>query len=109
MSRYFPTPEECSKHAIFPGVNIKTFFAEKMLVSVVDLAAGSVVEEHSHPHEQVGMWLQGRATFTIGDEQKTVGPGDVYRIPGNVRHGVVVLDQPAKAIDIFYPVREEYR
>ncbi len=36
-------------------------------------------------------------------------PGDVYRIPGNVRHKVIVLESPARAIDIFYPVREEYR
>jgi mannose-6-phosphate isomerase-like protein (cupin superfamily) len=55
------------------------------------------------------MWLQGRAVFHIGGEQKTVGPGDFYRIPGGVRHKVVVLDEPARALDIFHPVREEYR
>lgn len=109
MSQYFPTPDECGHHAIFPGVDIRTFSVEKMMVSVVDLAPGAVVAEHEHPHEQVGMWLEGRAVFTIGTEQKTVQPGDVYRIPGNVRHKVVVLDQPARAIDIFCPVREEYR
>jgi len=55
------------------------------------------------------MVIEGRAIFFIGDEQKTLGPGDFYRIPGNVKHKVVVLDQPAKALDIFCPVREEYR
>jgi hypothetical protein len=33
----------------------------------------------------------------------------LYRIPGNVRHKVIALDQPVRAIDIFSPVREEYR
>jgi quercetin dioxygenase-like cupin family protein len=79
------------------------------MMSLVDLEPHSVVEEHSHPHEQLGMWLQGKAVFYIGSEQKTVQAGDMYRIPGNVRHRVVVLDEPARAIDIFYPVREEYR
>ena len=76
--------------------------------AVVELAPHSVVEEHQHPHEQVGMLLEGRAVFTIGGEEKTLQPGDIYRIPGNVRHKVVTLDQPTRAIDIFSPIREDY-
>jgi quercetin dioxygenase-like cupin family protein len=109
MSYYFPTAEECSRHTIFPGVSIRTSAAEKMLMAVVELEPHSVVAEHSHPHEQVGMILEGQVIFFIGDEQRTLEAGDVYRIPGDVRHKVIVLDQPAKAIDIFCPVREEYR
>jgi quercetin dioxygenase-like cupin family protein len=109
VSVYFPTAEECGRHTIFPGVTIRTCAAEKMMLSLVDLQPGSVVEEHDHPHEQVGMVLQGRAVFFIGGEQKTLQPGDFFRIPGGVRHKVVVLDEPVRALDIFYPVREEYR
>jgi quercetin dioxygenase-like cupin family protein len=78
------------------------------MMSVVDLAPGSVVEEHAHPHEQVGMVLRGKAIFIIGSEQKTLQAGDLYRIPGHVRHMVIALDQPVQALDIFCPVREEY-
>ena len=78
-------------------------------MSYVDLEPHAVVEEHSHPHEQLGMLLAGRAIFYIGDEQKTVGPGDMWCIPGGVRHRVVALDEPVKALDVFCPVREEYR
>lgn len=109
MSHYFPNPDECSTHTIFPGVTIQTCAAEHMMLSVVDLAPGAVVEEHAHPHEQVGMVLEGRATFWIGAEEKTLGPGDLYRIPGQVKHRVVALDAPVRALDIFFPVREEYR
>jgi quercetin dioxygenase-like cupin family protein len=108
MSAYFPTPEECGRHTIFPGVHILTSAAERMMLSLVDLEPHAVVPEHSHHHEQVGMMLAGKVTFTIGDEQKTLEAGDFYRIPGNVPHKVVVLDQPARVLDIFYPVREEY-
>jgi quercetin dioxygenase-like cupin family protein len=80
-----------------------------MMMSVVDIAPHAVVEEHQHPHEQMGMLLEGRAIFFIGDEQKTLQTGDLYRIPGNVRHKVIALDEPVRAIDIFCPVREEYR
>jgi quercetin dioxygenase-like cupin family protein len=109
MSLYFPTANECTRHTIFPGVHIKTCAADQMMLSVVDLEPHAVVEEHAHAHEQVGMVLAGRAVFFIGNEQKTLQAGDLYRIPGKVPHKVIVLDQPARALDIFYPVREEYR
>jgi quercetin dioxygenase-like cupin family protein len=109
MSLYFPEPTECSAHTIFPGVRIRTCAAEHMMLSYVDLEPHAKVEEHSHPHEQVGMVLEGRARFHIGGEEKVLGKGDMYRIPGNVRHHVVALDEPVRALDIFYPVREDYR
>ena len=109
MSLYFPTADECSRHAIFPGVTIATCAAEKMMLSHVELRPGAVVEEHSHPHEQVGMVLEGRALFVIGGEERVLTKGDLYRIPGHVKHRVVALDEPVVALDIFYPVREDYR
>jgi quercetin dioxygenase-like cupin family protein len=109
MSRFFPTPEEFGEHAIFPGVSVRTCSAERMMLSLATFEPHAVVEEHSHPHEQVGVVLEGRALFIIGDEEKTLGPGDLFRIPGNVRHKVVALDAPVRALDIFHPIREEYR
>lgn len=109
MSEYFPAPADCSTRTIFPGVTIRTCSAEKMMIGVVDLEPHAVVEEHSHHHEQVGMVLEGRARFIIGGEEKVLEQGDVYRIPGHVKHRVVALDRPVKAIDIFTPIREDYR
>jgi len=79
------------------------------MVSVVDFQPHAVVEEHEHPHEQVGIILEGRAIFFVGGEQKTLGPGDIYRIPGGTPHKVIALGEPVRAFDIFCPVREEYR
>lgn len=108
MSKYFPTPEECAHHNIFPGVHIRTAAGEKMMLSYVELEPHAVVEEHSHPHEQVGILLAGKATFTIGDEEKTLSAGDMWRIPGGVKHKVIALDEPVLALDIFTPIREDY-
>jgi|SRR6516162_5904788 quercetin dioxygenase-like cupin family protein len=109
MSLYFPDAKQCARHTIFPGVAVETCSADKMMLSLATLQPRSVVEEHSHPHEQVGMVIEGRAIFYVGGEQKTLGPGDMYRIPGNVKHRVVALEETVKALDIFYPIREDYR
>ncbi len=109
MSLYFPGPDEFSTHAIFPGVTVRTCAANHMMLSLAVLEPNAVVEEHSHPHEQVGMIVAGRVRFFIGDEEKVLGPGDLFRIPGNVRHKVIALAEGARALDIFHPIREDYR
>ena len=44
-----------------------------------------------------------------GGDVFTPGGSSVYVVPvGGVPHKVVTLDQPARAIDIFTPLREEY-
>ncbi len=57
----------------------------------------------------MGMMVKGVAVFYVGDEEKTLGPGDFYFIPGHVRHRVIANDAPAQALDVFYPIRPEYR
>lgn len=105
---YFIAAGAGSRHQIFPGVEICTTPGERMMLSVVTFEPGSVVLDHSHPHEQMGMMISGRLEFTIGDVTKTLGPGDLWRIPGGVVHRVRALDGPAVALDVFHPIREDY-
>ena len=53
--------------------------------------------------------ISGRAEFTIGGETRTLGPGDLWRIPSDVVHRVRALDGPAVAVDVFHPARDDYR
>jgi len=108
--RYFIPSGGGTHRALFPGVEIHATSGEGLMLSLVDLAAGSVVPEHSRPHEQMGMMISGRAEFTIGGVTRILGPGDIWRIPGHVPHQVRTLDEgPAVALDVFHPVREDYR
>ena len=45
------------------------------MLSVVHFEPHSVVLEHSHPHEQMGILLEGRVEFTIGGVTRLLGPG----------------------------------
>ncbi len=109
MSSYFVSRPETSHYEIFPGVHIFTTAGQQMMLSVVELAPRSVVEPHSHMHEQMGMLLEGELTFTIGGQTKALQPGDMWRIPGHVVHTCVAGERGAKALDVFHPVREDYR
>ena len=98
-----------SHHDLFPGVSIVTTAGREMMISVVDLEPDSVVPDHSHPHEQMGIMLSGRLEFTVGGVTRILGPGDVWRIPGGVAHRVRAVDGPARALDVFHPIRDDYR
>ena len=57
----------------------------------------------------MGLLIEGVLTFTIDDQVHTVRPGQMWRIPGGVVHKAVAGDQPVKALDVFHPIREDYR
>jgi unsaturated pyranuronate lyase len=109
MLSYFVDRKDCAHHQIFPGVDIYTTCGEQMMISLVEMQPHAVVEEHSHPHEQMGLMLEGEVDFTIGGHKQRVGAGGMWRIPGGVLHKVVALDKPVRAIDVFHPPREDYR
>jgi quercetin dioxygenase-like cupin family protein len=109
VDSYFIKSGSGSHHPLFPGVEIRTTSGDQLMLSVVTLETGSVVPEHSHPHEQMGMMISGTLEFTIGGVTRIVEPGDIWRIPGNVPHKVRTLEGPAVALDVFHPIRDDYR
>ena len=78
------------------------------MLSVVNFEPGSVVADHAHPHEQMGMMISGQLEFTVAGITQVLGPGEIWRIPGGVVHSVRALDEPAVALDVFHPIREDY-
>jgi quercetin dioxygenase-like cupin family protein len=107
--QYFCDIESREAKEIFPGARIRTFWANEMLLSIVDFDARAEVPTHFHHHEQAGTVLSGELEFTIGEETRLLKPGDTYLIPGGIKHSAKTGDRPARALDVFSPVREEYQ
>jgi quercetin dioxygenase-like cupin family protein len=107
-AEYFITAGSGSRHEIFPGVEIRTTAGREIMLSVVRFEPNSVVAEHAHPHEQMGLLISGHLEFTVGAKTRVLGPGDIWRIPGNVIHSVRAFHEPAVALDVFHPIREDY-
>ena len=92
------------------GGTIRGHYAhiDQMTIGEVELDADTVVPMHDHPHEQVTYVIAGLFEFTIGDETRLLEPGAVALIPGGVTHGGRTLTA-CRVVDVFSPVREDYR
>lgn len=106
---YYCDFENREAKEVLPGVKIKTFWGKEMLLSYVDLAPHSEVPMHGHLHEQAGRIISGELEMTINGEKRLFKEGDTYIIPGNVQHNAVAGVKPVQVLDIFSPVREEYK
>ena len=91
-----------------PGYVATFVHTKQMTLANWRITAGSSFPEHSHPHEQIMMVLEGEFELTVAGESELVRPGVVAVIPADAKHsGRAVTD--CIAIDVFYPVREDYR
>ena len=59
MAYFFDSAARTPKE-LLPGIVSRTFWGERMLLSLVDLEANATIPPHSHPHEQIGMVVQRR-------------------------------------------------
>ena len=94
---------------IWDGVHGRVIHGERITLGVIELDANSVVPEHRHEHEQLGMCLSGSLLFRVGDESRELGPGDTWTIPSNVPHEVHVGPAGAVVLDVFNPTRDDWR
>ncbi|MGE5273193.1 MAG: cupin domain-containing protein [Verrucomicrobiota bacterium] len=91
------------------GVSGRPLFGEGAMLNLIEFEPGSTVPLHSHEHEQLGIVLQGMQALVVGGVPHELGPMDGYVIPGGVEHSAYCGPDGALVLDIFRPVREDYR
>ena len=91
------------------GVSVKSVHLENVMMTYMEFAAGSVLPEHKHPHEQITTIITGKMEMTVGRQTQLLQPGDVVTVPPNILHSAKVVGEEAIAIDAWAPVREDYR
>lgn len=97
-----------NKVTIFPGVHSAMEHSDQISYGCVSLEEGIIVPVHSHPHEQWTYILEGQMEFTLNGETQMLLPGTGAYIPSNALHGARAVTF-CKVIDVFTPVREDYR
>lgn len=91
------------------GVSHRVFSGDGATLAWGTLEPGHETNPHAHEYEQIVYIVSGRIRFTVGDEAREVGPGDMFVVPPNVLHWAENLgDGPAVDLSVFTPRREEY-
>ena len=91
-----------------PGYRAHLIHTERTTHSYLDIDPEVPLPEHRPPHEQVVNVLAGTLELVVDGTSHTLGAGEVFVIPGGVPHWCVA-HTPCRVLDVFSPVREEYR
>jgi unsaturated pyranuronate lyase len=95
-------------HVVWDGVLGRVVAGERVTFVVIELDPNAVVPEHAHENEQVGVLAAGSMRFRIGEEEREVEPGGMWRVPADVPHQVTAGPDGAVAIEVFAPPRGDW-
>ena len=90
------------------GFTMQSVTGGKLMANWVTIEPNRKMPRHQHPHEQLGIMLEGSLELTIGDETRLIHAGSVYTIPPNLPHGARTLDEGCVVLDVFTPPRADY-
>jgi quercetin dioxygenase-like cupin family protein len=79
-----------------------------MTIGWINIKAGSTLPRHQHPHEQISLMIEGKMEMCVGEERCLLEPGTIKVIPSNTPHSAQAHTD-CILIDVFNPVREDYR
>lgn len=91
-----------------PGCRARFVHSDHMTIAYWTLEPGAVIPEHAHPHEQVANMIEGTFELTVDGETRELTPGSVVVIPSQRMHAGRAKTR-CRIIDVFHPVREDYR
>ena len=99
---------EIDSKEFIPGQYGKIVHGDTISLAFWDVKKGTIVPEHNHFHEQIMHIVEGKFEFTLSGKTSIYGPGSVVIISSNLFHSGLALTD-CKLMDVFSPVREEYR
>jgi quercetin dioxygenase-like cupin family protein len=90
------------------GVTGRPLFGEEAMLNLIRFEPGATVPLHSHPHEQLGLVLEGMQALVVAGVPHELRPLEAYVLPGGVEHAAYCGPDGALVLDIFAPPREDY-
>jgi quercetin dioxygenase-like cupin family protein len=103
----FQSIDDLNESEPFPGLHLRFVHSAGMTLAFWDIEAGAVVPEHSHPHEQIAMAIEGEFELVVGGVSRVMGPRDVAVIPSGTPHSGRAVTR-CRMYDAFRPRREDF-
>jgi quercetin dioxygenase-like cupin family protein len=85
----------------------RSFYGERINVSIIELQPGNSGMVHAHQNEQWGICLAGTFYQRIGDNEYKIQQGDLWHIPPNVSHGGRTEESSAIVLDFLATILNE--
>ena len=93
---------------VWPGITRKIIgYDDRLMLVKVRFVREAEAPAHDHPHSQCSYIESGIFEVTIGNETKTLGPGDGFNVPSGVTH-CVTAREAGVIVDAFSPHREDF-
>ncbi|PKP53624.1 MAG: cupin domain-containing protein [Bacteroidetes bacterium HGW-Bacteroidetes-1] len=105
---YFLNTQDIASKTIIDGYHAKFIHSKNMTLAFWEIEENKSLPEHSHKHEQVAQMIEGEFEMTIEGKTQILRPGNIAIIPSNARHSGRAITN-CKILDVFYPIREEYK
>ncbi len=100
--------EDLEPRELIPGTTVRFVHSDRVTVAHWHFDSEILLPEHSHLHEQITTIISGEFELTVDGQAITLAAGDYRVIPPDAVHfGRSITD--CHIIDVFCPVREDYR
>jgi quercetin dioxygenase-like cupin family protein len=101
--------DDVQSFTLAAGVTGRPLFGAGAMINLIEFEPGAEVPLHSHPHEQLGIVLRGMQALVVDGVAREMGPMEGYALPGGVEHSAYCGPEGATVLDVFQPVRDDYR
>ena len=109
QAKTFESLRDIRPHMLVEGIMARAVEGERLTMAVVELDPNAVSPNHHHENEQLGFVIAGSMVMRIGNDERELMPGDTYNIPTHVSHDAVAGPDGATVVDVFVPVREDWK
>jgi quercetin dioxygenase-like cupin family protein len=93
---------------VVPGITGHYVHGNSLTFGYIEIKKGSLMSEHHHVHEQITYIIEGQLDMIIGGVPCSLTAGMYHIIPSNTPHSATA-PVDCKVIDVFSPVREDYK
>ncbi len=101
-------PRDLTPNASLPaGMSRRTIVGDGAMLCIHEAFPDLKCAPHQHESEQFSIVLAGRMRFTIGSEERVLGPGELAHIPGGTPHAIESLGEYVRVLDVFAPLRAD--
>ena len=101
--------DELPATEMLPGVMRRAAYLNDVMITFIDFEPNTIVPEHHHPHQQITWVVSGAMEFNLDGEVRLLQAGDGVLVRPDAPHSATVHGEPCQAIDVWHPVREDYR